>query len=497
MNLLILTPLLFTVTESWQVLIANPFAGGSHQSVSIYLANVLARNSHQVTYLSTNMPKQLHKEVVKLDLPRSAEVANTVMDSSAEKQTKGVTRTWSQRFEAFTEISKFCQYFYEEPNVQTLMKSGKRYDLLVAFGALDGCAMSLGRYLEINNTVLHLPGPFLLPAHITQLGIPLYSSSHYVHKFRLADSTPLRESMLTRAGHVVSQFGVGIVASLFFQYTTDTVAYKHVPAYTGYKDLYSTVRLIFMHYHPHPLVDTPLPMGPGVINLGGSTCDLAYNPDHIPADTREFVDSSPGFILISFGSHVQSLREEEVELWVKVFSTLPYSVVWRLVGHTTLLPDYIRTYKWLPQRALLKHPKIKMFISHGGYGSKIESTCAGVPLLFVPRFAEQFETAQQCSDLGTAEQVLMKPGETTAEEITRKIRRTLEVHSRRIKEVSRQLLQTRVTDDQVLGYLDMAVSGHRLLPGYQPWWQYFYLDLIVVPAVVIMIATYLIRKFKS
>ena len=442
------------------------------------------------------MPKQLHTDVVKLDLPKTTDVANTLMDTSAEKQTKGVTSTWSQRYETFTEISKFCQYFYEEPNVQMLMKSGEQFDLLVAFGAMDGCAMSLGRHLKINNTVLHLPGPFLLPTHVTHLGIPLYSSSHYIDKFRLADSAPLRESMLARARQVVGQLGVGVITSLFYQYTTDTVAYKHVPTYTGYQDLYSTVRLIFMHYHPHPLVDTPLPMGPGVINLGGSTCDMGYNPDQIPVDLREFVDSSPGFILISFGSHVQSLLEEEVELWVKVFSTLPYSVVWRLVGHSTNLPDNIRTYRWLPQRTLLQHPKIKLFISHGGYGSKIESTCAGVPLLFVPRFAEQFETARQCSDLGTAEQVLMKPGETSAEEITRKIRKTLEVHSRTMREVSRQLIQTRVTEEQVLGYLDMAVSGYTLLPGYQPWWQYFYLDLIVVPVVVILLARYLIRKFK-
>ena len=497
LNLFALLATTFTLSASWRVLIANPFAGGSHQPVSIYLANVLANNGHHVTYLSTNMPKKLHSGVVKLDLPRAGNIANTLMDTSAGKQAKGEGMSWSEKYVVFTKVANFCQNFFDEPNVQMLMKSGQQFDLLIVLGAMDACGSSLGQHLKINNTIFHMPGPFLLTPQITHLGIPLYSSSHKVEAIRLADSKGLRNSMLARAFQLINSFAVDAITSSFIRYTTDTVAYKYVPDYTGYKNIYGNVRMIFMHYHPHPLIDLPLPMGPGVINLGGSTCDVGYNEDAIPTDMREFVDASSGFIFVSFGSHVQSLLEEEVELWVKVFSTLPYSVVWRLVGHTTPLPDNIRTYQWLPQRTLLQHPKIKLFISHGGYGSKIESTCAGVPLLFVPRFAEQFQTAQQCSDLGTAEQIVMKPGETTVEEITSKISKTLDVHAKTMKEVSRQLMLTRVTEDQVLGYLDMAVSGHTLLPGYQPWWEYFYLDLILVPLAVIMLVRYLIRKFKS
>ena len=494
---LVLLTALFTLSGSWRVLVANPFAGGSHQSVSLYLANLLATNGHHVTYLSTNIPKKLNSEVIKLELPETAKVANTAMDTAAYKQVWGIEVSWSEKYEVFQTLSSFCHLFYEEPNVQMMIKSGQQFDLLIAFGAQDGCALALGQHLKINNSVLHMPGAFLLPTQITHLGIPLYASSHKVDGIRLADPTSLRESMLSRAAQLVKVFVADALNCLFFRYAIDTVAYKHLPHYTGYKDLYSTVRVVFMHYNPHPLVDLPLPMGPGVINLGGSTCDMGYDENKLPSDLRDFVDSSQGFILISFGSHLDRLPEEEVKLWVKVFSTLPYSVVWRLVGHTTTLPDNIRTYKWLPQQTLLQHPNINMFISHGGYGSKIEAVCAGVPLLFVPRFAEQPFTAQHYSDIGTAEQILMNPAETTVEEITTKISKTLEVHSKTMKEVSRQVLQTRVTDDQALGYLEMAASGHQLLPGYQPWYQYFYIDLIIIPTVIVAGVRYLIRKYMS
>ena len=498
-SLTLLWPLLLLTAhcDCWRVLIANSLAGGSHQTVSLYLANLLADNGHHVTYVSTNIPKKLHTGVVKLELPTATRNLNHLIASNVAAKVNGEGGTWGDTFEAFRKLTHFCQDFYEEPNVQMLIKSDQQFDLLITFGASDCCGLSLGQHLKINNSALHIPGPFLIPSQIHNLGIPIYASSHNLEGVAFADSTALRQSMFARAKRLIKGLVADLFNSLLFRYAIDTVAYKHLPGYTGYRNLYGSVKMIFMHYHPHPLVDLPLPVGPGVINLGGTVCVEGYREEDIPIEMREFVDASPGFIVISFGSHVPTVTEKEQELWMKVISNLPYSVVWRLADHSLSLPDNIRTYKWLPQQALLQHPKIKLFISHGGYASKIESFCAGTPILFVPRFAEQFDTAELYTKLGIAEQVLMKPGETTVEEVTTKISKTIEVHSKTVSEISRQLLQTRITDNQVLGYLDMAVSGHGLLPGYQPWWQYFYLDLILVPLVVIVLVRCLIRKFRS
>ena len=62
-------------------------------------------------------------------------------------------------------------------------------------------------------------------------------------------------------------------------------------------------------------------------------------------------------------------------------------------------------------------------------------------------------------------------------------------YKRRVEAISRQILATRLTEKQVLGYMDIVISGHRLLPGYQPWYQYLYLDIILTPIITI----YLIR----
>ena len=497
-----------TTPSSWNVLIANPFSGGSHQTVSLYLANLLAGKGHHVTYLSTNIPRTLHPKVKKLDLPLATKKANAAMDNSAENNVFGKTKSWEEILELLSGLANFCQDFFEEPNVQMVLNSGEKYDLLITFGMFDGCGLALGHHLGINNSVIHSPGPFITPLQRTHLGIPLYASTYRLAGIKIADSRYLRESVLVRALQLIENIVFSVLQGLVWRYSIDSVAYKHVhTSYPGYQDLYSSTKMIFMNYHPHPMIDQTATMGPGVINLGGSICSpLPSWDDETMLDLRDFVDSSSaphydGFILISFGSHVKRLREEEIALWVEVFSRFPnYRVVWRLApSHfTTTLPDNIKAYEWLPQQALLYHPNIRLFITHGGQASKMEALCAGgVPQLLVPRFAEQFYSSQYYVDAGMAEQVIMTLGETSVEEITTKINRVMLVYAGKMKEVAKEVLETRVTDEQVLGYLRMAISGHRLLPGYQSWWQLFYLDIILLPVASIIIVKFFIGKLRK
>src|SRR5690606_30902220 len=44
----------------------------------------------------------------------------------------------------------------------------------------------------------------------------------------------------------------------------------------------------------------------------------------------------------------------------------------------------VRIEKWVNQRMILRHPKVKTFISHGGLQSIFEAIEANVPLLILP-----------------------------------------------------------------------------------------------------------------
>ncbi len=53
-----------------------------------------------------------------------------------------------------------------------------------------------------------------------------------------------------------------------------------------------------------------------------------------------------------------------------------------------------------PTLALLDNPKTKLFITHGGYNSLLESSKAGLPLVMIPLFADQLSNAARAERHG-------------------------------------------------------------------------------------------------
>jgi len=69
-------------------------------------------------------------------------------------------------------------------------------------------------------------------------------------------------------------------------------------------------------------------------------------------------------------------------LFMNAFAQLKYKVVWKWeIGSMDDLPSNVKLSDWLPQQDLLAHPNVKLFITHGGFGSITE---AGV-ILNIPQ----------------------------------------------------------------------------------------------------------------
>jgi hypothetical protein len=264
--------------------------------------------------------------------------------------------------------------------------------------------------------------------------------------------------------------------------------YDKIPGYPGYKETYKTVKLMLMNIHYHPLVDGPSPLGPGVLALGGSLC-TEYNEEEVASyeGLAEFIDDAKnGFIFMSFGSVQMDIPVIEQRKWLKVFEGLPYQVIWKQ-NQIKDLPPNVKLFNWLPQQSILQHPNFKLFISHGGHASETELACAGKPMLVVPQFAkDQFYNAQRTAEIGIGDNVLDLTG-TPVEVIQEKIRNLTDGRYDVVRRaVRRQMLATKLTREQILGHLDAVVSGNKFLPGYQPWYEYFYLDVLFPPILLIL-----------
>lgn len=84
------------------------------------------------------------------------------------------------------------------------------------------------------------------------------------------------------------------------------------------------------------------------------------------------------------------------QIFVAVFSTLPYNVVWKWDGGKIKdLPANVRTAAWWPQQELLGHPKLRAFVSHGGLLSLHEAAYHGAPTLVLPVFCDHDGNAAQ------------------------------------------------------------------------------------------------------
>jgi glucuronosyltransferase len=101
----------------------------------------------------------------------------------------------------------------------------------------------------------------------------------------------------------------------------------------------------------------------------------------------QFLESAKnGVIYTSFGSHIQASKmpEDLRKKLANVFAKLkPMKVLWKWeTEQMPDMPDNVMLSKWLPQQDVLRHPNVKLFISHGGQSSFQETICHKKPMVY-------------------------------------------------------------------------------------------------------------------
>uniref|UniRef100_A0A3P9IGN9 UDP-glucuronosyltransferase n=1 Tax=Oryzias latipes TaxID=8090 RepID=A0A3P9IGN9_ORYLA len=148
--------------------------------------------------------------------------------------------------------------------------------------------------------------------------------------------------------------------------------------------------------------DYPRPTMPNVVYMGGFQCKPAKPlPEHL----EEFVQSSGehGVIIMPMGTFVSELPDDLANEIAAAFAKLPQKVIWRYkgkrpasLGNNTLVVD------WMPQNDLLGHPKIKLFVAHGGTNGVQEAIYHGVPVVGLPMYFDQYDNLLRLQERGGA-----------------------------------------------------------------------------------------------
>ncbi|CAH2098384.1 unnamed protein product [Euphydryas editha] len=390
---------LFMTTQAAKILGVFPIPSISHQVVFREITQELVKRGHEVTVITTDPAFPKGNGPANLKEIDVHDVSYAFWQNVFQAKYKAGTQKYIS-FKEMREGTKLFSYLLhmqiQTPLVQELITNkNNTFDLILIEAVMRPALVyshifkspvilisSLGAIFNNHDIMGSLTHPILYPF---TLQFKLYNLTLW-EKFDL-----LRYHYTTEYAVYLNEFDEHEMLKKDFG--------SDVPAL---KELYNNVHMLFLNIHPIWADNQPVP--PSVVFMGGVHRVSPVGGMRcaaLPAawDLKTYLDSSKrGVIYVSFGTNVLSgmITPEKVKIMVKVLSKLPYDVLWKwdqdeLPGKS----DNIRISKWLPQSDLLRHPKMKLFVTQAGLQSTDEAITAGVPLIAIPMLADQWYNAEK------------------------------------------------------------------------------------------------------
>lgn len=78
----------------------------------------------------------------------------------------------------------------------------------------------------------------------------------------------------------------------------------------------------------------------------------------------------------------ESLPVEKREALLNAFASFKQTILWKWENDTLPnQPTNVYIQKWMPQRDILCHPNVRVFLTHGGLLGSSEAAYCGVPVV--------------------------------------------------------------------------------------------------------------------
>nr|XP_057944954.1 UDP-glucuronosyltransferase 2C1-like [Doryrhamphus excisus] len=496
---------LYATAVSGGKVLVYPIDGSHWVNMEVIIEELHSRG-HQVTVVRTNdswyiKEKSLLYTSITLDAESGfgKDFITSFVEQLLKIQREGTT-AWS-RFKLEMEqaekastlhekTGKLLQWMFENEDLLESFINAK-YDLVLTDPGLPG-GVILARYLKL---------PLVFNVRWT---------SHGEGHFSIAPS-PLSYVPMTGTGlSDKMNFFERVFNVLFFVFGEYQISKYIKPHYeeliqtyfgpdVSYDSLFQAADLWLMR--ADFVFEFPRPTMPNVIYMGGFQCKPAKTlPDHL----EDFVQNSGkhGFVVMSLGTLVSELPADLADTIAAAFAKIPQKVIWRYkgakpstLGNNTLLVD------WIPQNDLLGHPKIKLFVAHGGTNGVQEAIYHGVPILGLPLIFDQRDNlfriavkgAGKVLDIFTMDQHMFFQG----------LQEVLTDPSYRI---NMQKL-SRLHKDQPIKPLDNAIfwiefvmrhkgAGHLRTESYKlPWYAYYSVDAVLCLGAVVLVSVVSLSAF--
>ncbi|XP_047028541.1 UDP-glucosyltransferase 2-like [Helicoverpa zea] len=388
-----------------------------------------------------------------------------------------------------------CKTLMNNHQVLHMLRTRPRYDVILVESYNSDCGLALAAnlsapYIAFNPQPLQAwqynrLGINYNSAYVSQSGLPYGKEPWYFER--------LKSYILYHLTNWVYYVGSQVTDHVYlYKYLGDELP--------SLESIASNASLVFVNTHQSVYGGVARP--DNVIDIGGIH---VRPPKIIPTEIERFINEAEhGVIYVNLGSTVKdsTLPGDKLNELLSTFGKLPLRVLWKWDGGNLQLPRNVMTMRWLPQYDILKHDNVKAFISHAGILSTIEAIDAGVPVVAIPLFGDQYGNAAALQDAGVA--AVVQYQDLKKEYLLDAINDVLDpVWQQRAKLVSRLWHDRPMSPSEAAVYWTEYVARYQGAPNLQPeaakvpLYQQLQLDVLAFIGLVLYILSYVLYKILS
>ncbi|KAF9418805.1 hypothetical protein HW555_004472 [Spodoptera exigua] len=438
-----------TICESANILYAIPYSVKSHYIMQRPVGLELARRGHNVTVITAHReidhPPNYHQVMVFNKtiwdvLGRDRPNLFTLAEYSAEDFHREIL--WKGGL-ALTEGS------LQSPEVQSLLAENRTFDLVISELFFQEATYALAH--KYNAPLVLISTMVNCMKHSLLTGNPLELATTSFEFLDTKNPTSFWGRLRNLYLNVYDYFWW----RYWFLEKQEELVRKYIPnlpqPVPSLYDLEKNASLLFLNSHFS--FQSPVAFLPNIVEIGG--IHLKESDSKLPDDLQKILDrATEGVVYVNFGSNVRSseLPIEKKNALINVFKRLNQTVLWKWEAESLdEKPDNVIVRKWMPQKEILSHPNIKVFLSHGGLIGTLEAVFHGVPIIGIPIYGDQYKNLIKAEEAGTGTTLLFH--DINEENLERLLHEFLKDDSylKRAKELSRRF------KDRPMSPLDTAM----------------------------------------
>ncbi|KAJ8711848.1 hypothetical protein PYW08_008802 [Mythimna loreyi] len=495
----LLVSVLLACSEAAKILVVFPLPSRSHGNLGDGYVRHLLKAGHKVTYITPFTYKNAPANLRTIDisnitnlLPQNMINLKSVMEEGTHDFSSGAIVFFMAEVVRHTAENEEVQKLLNDPKEEfdAVIVEWLFSDITAGFASVFQCPLIWSSSVDPHWQVLQLIDEPLNPSYAVDAQSQNFPPLNFYQR--------VNELWTQLKVQVLRYFWLDSVEEKAYTSIFSPIAAKRGIKLPTYDELRYNASLVLSNAYVTTSGGVSLPQSHKFI--GGYHIDDTMIP--LPEDLKKLMDSAKdGVIYFSMGSSLKSkdLPEKVRDNLLKMFGSLKQTVLWKFEEVLPNLPKNVHILEWAPQQAILAHPNLVVFITHGGLLSTTESIHFGVPIIGIPVFGDQYMNVEKSIKKGFAQKVDL--AYTMSDELKKKIVEVIsnKRYAEKVKELSSIYHDRPVTPGQELVHWVNHVINTRGAPHLRspavdlPFYKRKFLDLAAVITVLIL-AVYILLK---